>query len=139
MFRALFVYYKGIITYLFFGVCTTAVNVIVYYLCAHQLHFSMGISTIVAWSLAVSVAYVTNKKWVFGSGSWKKSVIIREALSFIFCRLLTGVLDLVIMFVSVGCFGWDDLVMKLLSNVLVIILNYVASKQIIFRMRGRNI
>ena len=66
-------------------------------------------------------------------------MIIREALSFIFCRLLTGVLDLVIMFVSVGCFGWDDLVMKLLSNVLVIILNYVASKQIIFRMRGRNI
>ena len=70
MFRALFVYYKGIITYLFFGVCTTAVNVIVYYLCAHQLHFSMGISTIVAWSLAVSVAYVKNG--YLGAGPGKR-------------------------------------------------------------------
>lgn len=134
-----FVRYKSIIFYLFFGVCTTMVNFFVYFLCAYPLHFPMWISTIIAWSLAVTFAFVTNKKWVFESGSWEKNVIIGEAISFFLCRLMTGGMDLVIMFVCVGFMGWNDLVMKILSNVLVIVFNYIASKMVIFKKDGGNI
>ena len=131
--------YKSIIAYLFFGVCTTVVNFIVYYLCAHPLHFPLGISTIIAWFFAVAFAFVTNKKWVFESRSWQRKVIIGEAISFVICRLVTGVMDLVIMIVCAGFIGWNDLIMKMISNVLVIVLNYAASKMIIFKESGRNI
>ena len=61
--------------------------------------------------------------------------MLREIVSFVSCRLLTGLMDLAIMFVCVDLLGLNDLVIKILSNVLVIILNYIASKCLIFRKK----
>ena len=80
-------------------------------------------------------AYVTNKKWVFESKLWKKSVIISEAIPFLLCRLATGAIDLAIMFVGVEIMGHNDLTIKMFSNILVIILNYIASKMVIFKKK----
>ena len=65
--RALFEKYKDVIAYLFFGVCTTVVNVVVYWLAAHPCGLGTMPSAVIAWIAAVLFAYVTNKKWVFHS------------------------------------------------------------------------
>ncbi len=127
--------YKSLILYLFFGVATTVVNLVVYYLCSHVLQLSTVVSTCVAWFLAVVFAYVTNRKWVFESKAKEFKDVLREIISFFSCRLATGILDVVIMYVCVDVLQWNDVVIKLLSNVLVIVLNYVASKLLIFTKR----
>ena len=131
--RKLFSRYKFIVAYLFFGVCSTVVNIAAYYVCAHTLFLATGLSTVVAWIFAVIFAYITNKLWVFESKSWERSMVIREAASFFACRLATGIFDVVFMMVMVDVLGWNDLWMKIISNVVVVIVNYIASRFVIFR------
>lgn len=133
--KKLFTRYRSVVAYLFFGVCTTLVNIAAYYICARIFHLNTSASVIVAWFLAVIFAFLTNKSWVFGSKSWDIKIVTRELISFIICRAATGVMDLVIMLVTVDILHWNDMAMKIISNVLVIILNYVASKLIIFKKR----
>lgn len=129
----LLIKYKGIILYFFFGGCTTMINIITYYICARVFGLSTEISTIVAWLLSVLFAYLTNKQFVFESKSWNKKILLKEMFSFFTCRVLTGVLDLVIMMAGVIWLHLYDIGVKIFSNLLVIILNYIASKIIIFR------
>lgn len=130
--------YKHMLAYVFFGVCTTAVNVFVYFLCARLMGLNTAWSTILAWFFAVLFAFLTNKSLVFGSKSWERSLLIRELSAFYLCRLATGVIDLVTMILTVDVLGWNDVLMKFVSNVIVIVLNYVASRFIIFK-KGREI
>lgn len=125
--------YKSFIAYAVFGVFTTVVNIVTYNICYYNLEINNTLSNIFAWVLAVTFAYLTNKVWVFHSKSWKWEVLRKEVPAFISCRLATGVMDLLIMFVCVDVMGWHAMLMKLLSNVLVIILNYVFSKLVIFK------
>ena len=128
--------YKDIIPYLFFGVCTTVVNVAVYGIAAYLFNMTTMPSTIIAWVLAVLFAYVTNRKWVFQSEAegWKE--IRREVISFLGCRLATGVVDWGCMFFFVDILSMNDMVIKVMANILVIVLNYVASKLVIFKKRN---
>ncbi len=125
--------YRGIILYAIFGLLTTVVNVGVYYLCFSVIALSNVVSTLLAWFISVLFAFVTNKIWVFESRSFEAVVLLREALSFFSCRLLTGALDLVIMYVAVDVMGWNEMLWKLISNVIVIVSNYCASRILIFR------
>ena len=127
--------YQSFIAYAVFGILTTIVNIVVYGVCYNRLGLSNTVSNVFAWILAVTFAYLTNKIWVFDSKSWSWSVLKREIIAFISCRIATGVLDIVIMFVCVDILEWHALLMKIASNVLVIILNYVFSKLIIFKKR----
>lgn len=129
--------YKDVIPYMFFGVCTTIVNVAAYWISAHLMYLPVMVSTIIAWFLAVLFAYITNRKWVFHSKVRVPGEIMREMVSFFMCRLVTGVVDWMCMFFLVGLFGLNDVIIKFIDNVVVIILNYVASKLVIFRNRGR--
>ena len=131
----LFKKYQQPILYLFFGVCTTAVNIITYYITAHMLSLSVILSTCLAWVISVIFAYVTNKWWVFESKSLRLKAVIQEFLSFTGCRLFTGACDLLIMFIFVDCLGVNDLFVKITSNALVVVLNYIFSKMIIFKRK----
>ena len=124
--------YKSQLLYLFFGGCTTLVNVAVYGLCAHVAELSTTWSTVIAWVASVLFAYLTNRTWVFESRAGTARDVLREMGSFFLCRLATGLLDLAIMYVCVDRLGLPDMPVKLLSNVVVIVLNYVASKLFIF-------
>ena len=127
--------HKSFIFYGIFGVMTTIVNLVVYNLCYYQMGISNTLSNVFAWILAVTFAYLTNKSWVFGSKSWAWEVLKKEVPAFISCRLATGIMDIVIMFIFVDILGWHAMLMKVISNVLVIILNYVFSKLIIFKKK----
>lgn len=131
--KKLYEKYKDVIPYLFFGVCTTVVNVVVYWGCAHPLGLGVMPSTIIAWVLAVLFAFVTNRKWVFHSDKTGTREIAKEMLMFFTCRLATGAVDWICMFVFVDLLGLNDLIIKFCANVIVIVLNYLASKIVIFK------
>ena len=124
--------YKSQLLYLFFGGCTTLVNVVVYGVCTRMASLSTTVSTVIAWVVSVLFAYITNRTWVFESRARTVPGVLRELWSFLLCRLVTGALDLLIMYLCVDLLGLPDIPIKLLSNLLVIVLNYVASKLIIF-------
>jgi putative flippase GtrA len=132
-FKGLYEKNKDMIPYAIFGVLTTVVNIAVYWLIAHPLEFAVMPSTIIAWIAAVLFAYITNRRWVFNSEAHTTQEIVREIVTFFAFRLGTGVVDWACMFVFVDILSFNDVVIKFIANVIVIILNYVASKLIIFK------
>lgn len=130
--KELILKYREMIAYLFFGGCTTLVNIVSYFITYNVLNISNVISTVIAWIISVLFAYVTNRTFVFESSN-KGKAIIKEILSFFSCRILTGVMDVVIMYVAVDVLEFNSLLWKIISNVLVIIANYIFSKIYIFK------
>ncbi len=128
----LFKKYKSFIFYAFFGVCTTLVNLLFYRLFYFVLGISNVPSTVIAWLFAVLFAFITNKLWVFDSKSFEITTFLPELVKFFICRIATGLLDVLIMWIAVDKMRWNAMAWKLISNVLVIVLNYAASKLVIF-------
>ena len=122
-----------IIAYLIFGVLTTLVNYVVYLPCYNLLGLSAAVSNAIAWVVAVAFAYLTNKPFVFKSHDWSIKIVLPELTKFVACRIGSGVLETVILLVTVDLLNWDGNVMKLVTSVLVVILNYVGSKLFVFR------
>ena len=114
--KALLQKYKDIVLYVVFGGLTTLVNIVSFYVLEQLLAVATVPATCVAWALS-------------------RRGILREMGSFFLFRLLSGLMDVAIMYVCVDLLGWNSMIIKVLSNVLVIIVNYVASKLVIFRKR----
>ena len=133
MIKKLMEMYKEVISYLFFGVLATVANFVVYFACTSIFDLNYLVANALSWAAAVAFAYVTNRTWVFKSKVHGFSSIIREMSTFVGCRLLSGVMDMAIMFISVDMIGISDAVAKFITQVVVVILNYVFSKLIIFR------
>ena len=131
--RTLIEKYWGILSYLFFGVLTTVVNYIVYLPCYNLLGISAAVSNVVAWAVAVAFAYLTNKPFVFKSNDWSAKAVIPELTKFVGSRIASGGLETLIIFVTVDLLTWNGNVMKLVTSVLVVIINYVASKLLVFK------
>ncbi len=149
--KSLFVKYKEIIMYLFFGVLTTAVSwlsyavfEILFGLIIPDAGLKIALANVLSWICAVLFAYITNKLWVFESKSWEKKLLIKEIISFVGSRLLTAPLEWVgvPLLVAVGLdatlFGIDGMIAKVVVSVAVVILNYVFSKLIVFRKSKRS-
>ena len=122
-----------VISYLFFGVLTTAVNYIVYLPCYNVLGLSGSASNAIAWVVAVAFAYLTNKPFVFRSYDWSMKTVIPELTKFVGCRVGSGALETAIIFLTVDTLSWNGNVMKLLTSVLVVVLNYIGSKLLVFK------
>lgn len=150
--KELYKKHKEIISYIFFGALTTAVSFVSYTVFVLVLDslgaknislfgatLSVCAANIVSWVCAVLFAFITNKLWVFESKSFEKSVALAEFVKFISSRIATGVLEIVLVpfliwiGLSQSLFGVDGLVAKLVVTVIVIILNYVLSKLLIFK------
>ena len=101
-----------------------------------------ALPVIISWILSVTFAFVTNRTVVFRSTEKRASGVLREAASFYAARLATLFVDLVIMFLLVDLTGiqnsWYELGCKLFSNVIILILNYVLSKLLVFRKKAGN-
>ena len=124
-----------ILVYLVFGVLTTAVNYIVYLPCYNLLHLSATVSNVIAWAAAVAFAYVTNKPFVFHSHDWSARTVIPELTRFIGTRLGSGGLETLVLLVFVDLLKGNGNVWKLLTSVLVVVLNYIGSKLLVFRKK----
>ena len=129
---------KEVLLYLIFGVLTTAVNFIVYTFFTRSLLVDELISNIFAWVFAVTFAYVTNKKYVFSSKSTTAKQLTKELTSFFLARLFSLGVDMSIMYIGIRVLFVFDMYVKLFSQVVIVILNYVLSKFIIFKKEDKN-
>ena len=133
--RALIEKHWDIVSYLFFGVCTTIVNYLVYIPCYNLLGMSASVSNMVAWVVAVAFAYLTNKPFVFKSNDWSASTVVPELTKFVGCRIGSGVAETIVLFLTVDLLGWNGNIWKLVTQVMVTVMNYVASKLVVFRKK----
>ena len=124
-----------LVSYLFVGVATTVVNYVVYYLATRVLSMGVMAGTWTAWVAAVAFGYVANKAFVFHTHCDGALALLREALGFFSMRLVSLGMETVLMYLTVTVLGLNDLVMKLVINIVVIILNYVFSKLFIFKKK----
>lgn len=127
--------YREIISYLVFGFLTTVITLLVYYLLTLTIidpknPIFLQIANIVSWIVGVLFAYVTNRKFVFQSKNDEK---LKEISKFIFARVITLVMDMLIMFVGVTILKGNDKIIKIISQVIVIVSNYLFSKILVFR------
>ena len=127
--------YNSLITYAVFGICTTIINILAFYLLYNVLEIKNVPANIIAWVLAVLFAFITNKLFVFKSKSMDFKTLFTEGVSFFACRFLTGVLDVLIMCFAVDVFFQNSTLWKIISNIIVIILNYIVSKVFVFNKK----
>lgn len=133
MLKQLFVRYRDVIVYLVLGVLTTCVNYAVYLPLYNWLGFSAAISNTIAWVAAVIFAFLTNKPFAFKSLDWSLKTIIPEACKFVGCRIGSGALETLVILVFVDWLQFDGNIIKLITSVAVVILNYFASKLFVFK------
>ncbi len=133
--KQLFFRYYDLIIYLVFGVLTTVVNYLVYLPCYNLLGINASFSNLIAWVVAVIFAFLTNKPFVFRSHDWSANVVVPELIKFVGTRIGSGGLETGILFLAVDLLGMNGNVWKLLTSVLVVILNYIGSKLLVFRKK----
>src|SRR5665648_651822 len=131
-FVTLFMKYKEVLNYIIFGVLTTVVNWIVFQLCIEIFSINWSIANVIAWIFAVIFAYVTNRIIVFQSSS---PHVIKELLLFVQFRLVSLLLEMIIMFVLIEMIFFEPFASKIVTSVVVVIANYIFSKAVIFRYR----
>ena len=125
--------YSDLIIYLILGVLTTIVNFVVYFPLHNYLSMSASVSNIIAWVVAVLFAFLTNKPWAFKSNDWSAKVAIPEFVKFVGCRIGSGLLETLFLLVTVDFLLWNGNIMKIVVSIAVVIINYFASKFLVFR------
>jgi putative flippase GtrA len=133
--KKIYLKYKEIINYLIVGGLTTVVSLAVYYLLVIIFlnpddAFQLQIANIISWIAGVTFAYFTNRKFVFES---KENNKLKEASKFVLARVITLVMDMLIMFLGVTVLHGNDKIMKLVSQIVITISNYVFSKIFVFK------
>lgn len=127
--------------YLVFGVLSTIVNIVTagftYYVVFARFseQWKVNLSTMIAILAAWIFAYVTNKLYVFDSRKDTVKELLQEILSFIGCRIITAIVELIIMNIFVTRLQFNYMIMKIVSNVIVILLNFIFSKLFIFKKK----
>ncbi|MFR2313145.1 MAG: GtrA family protein [Weissella confusa] len=130
----LLVKFRSQILYLFFGVLTTVINIVVYAL-LRMTDMPVQVSYWLAWFITVLAAYLTNRKWVFNSQASTPREYFDEIVKFYVARLATGLIGSGIMIIGVKWLHQNDMLWNIIQNVFVIVTNYVLSKLVIFRAK----
>ena len=133
--KDLFVRYWEVLSYLIFGVLTTAVNYLVYLPVYNLVGLSAALRNAIAWVVAVAFAYLTNKPFVFKSHDWSAKTVIPELTKFVGCRVASGAAETLILLLTVDILHWNGNLWKLVTSVLVVVMNYIASKLAVFRKK----
>ena len=127
--------YEELINYLIIGILTTIVSLATYYLLTLTIldannKVYLQIANIISWIACVTFAYFTNRKYVF---KVKNKSNIKEVINFYLSRISTLLIDMIIMYIFVSILKYDNRIVKLIAQVVIIILNYTLSKFIVFK------
>ncbi|MBC8534643.1 GtrA family protein [Yeguia hominis] len=123
------------ILYVVFGVLTTLINLAVFALCS-RLSIAWELGNGIAWIVSVLFAFITNKLFVFESKSFRFGIFLRELLSFFAARLFSLAVEYAGLWLLIDVLGWKEMLAKILMNIVVIILNYLLSKLLIFKKQA---
>lgn len=136
-FKTLLTKYKEVISYLFFGVLTTAVDFVSYYALTRIFHLDESLSNVIAQLIAIIFAYITNKLYVFEDKTKDIKSLAFQFGKFFSCRLVTLVVNALMFKIMIDYMSIHDMVTKAIVSVVVIILNYVFSKLLVFTKKGK--
>ena len=125
--------YKEVLLYLFFGVLTFIISIVSYGLLAIKLN--VLIANILSWILAVIFAYITNRVWVFDNIADKGRNNIYEMLRFITGRIFTLIVEELILYFFITRLEMDKIIVKIIAQIIVIVLNYIISKLLVFNRK----
>ncbi len=131
----LYIRYKEIINYLIFGVLTTLVNFCVYFFLVDISHIYYVYANVIAWFISVLFAYITNRAFVFNKVNFTLKAIIIEMSMFFAARFLSGFIETALLYIMVDKLSISNTISKISVAVIVVVLNYVFSKLIIFKRR----
>lgn len=147
-FEPVYVKRKEVLMYLFFGVCTTLVGYIFYYIPLEiinlpdkeilgiTVNLTVQVSNVISWICAVTFAYLTNRTWVFENKASGAAAVTKECADFFAGRLVTLVIENVLMNLMTVSAGIGDMLSKIIVSVVTVILNYIISKLFVFRKKG---
>lgn len=136
--KELYLKYKEVINYLIFGGLTTIVSFLTYYIVAKIFGIEEVTSNIFSWFCAVLFAYITNKIFVFNSKTNTVKETFKELVSFFLARIVSGMLcDVGTFAIMVKVFHINDIFSKIVTQVMVIVLNYIFSKLIVFKKKAK--
>ena len=119
--------------YLVFGALATVINIIFFAIAYNLMNLSTTISNIIAWITAVIFAYLTNKFFIFFTKAKNIKDLIREVVAFFGARVFTLVVETIFLNIFIDTLAYNSTIMKIISNILVIILNFIFSKLFIFK------
>lgn len=120
--------YKELILYGIFGVLTVIVNIISFKLLS-ILNIPLLYANTIAFFIAVVFAYYTNTKFVFNDKFTKENFI-----SFMSMRISTLFIDNIGLYYLVSI-SVDELIAKSIINIIIILINYICSKFIIYKKK----
>lgn len=133
LFERLMSQYKEMIVYGICGVLTTLVNYAIYFICTKAFSIHYLVSNIIAWVFSVIFAYLVNKIYVFVSLDWSRRTLLKEIWQFVAARIFSGVAETFLLILFVDMMGYRDSVIKIIAGIMVIIMNYLFSKLVIFK------
>ena len=131
-----------IITYIFYGVLTTIVNLAIYYgfygifVAIFDSALGVAILNTIAWLVAMLFAFITNKLIVFKSKNISFAVMIKELSAFAIARLASLFMEMIIVVPTAAIFPNSDtinFIAKIIAQIVVVISNYIFSKLFIFK------
>ena len=122
---------KEIILYILFGVLTTFVNITTFLLFETLLNYK--VANIIAFIISIFFAYITNKLYVFESRKTASKYVMLELINFFISRIVTFLIDILLMILLVEILDINSLQSKFFVNIIVIVLNYIISKRVVFK------
>ena len=125
--------YREIMMYIIMGIFTTIVNIVSFYILTSAFEMDYKAATVAAWILSVLFAYVTNKRYVFQQKTAGMRSLVKELMAFFSVRVLSLAIDLAMMILLVSQFHMNETLAKIADNVIIVVVNYAASKWIVFR------
>ena len=131
--KALCIKYKEVLLYLIFGGLTTVVSLASFWLFTYPLHINVLIANVLSWICAVTFAYFTNAKWVFEAKPQSRGEAVKQFVSFYVGRLATLGVEEAILLVFVTLLHGNEMIVKVIAQVVVVVLNYVVSKLFVFK------
>lgn len=131
--KQLLLQYRELIIYAVCGVLTTLVNYAIYFVCTKLFSIHYIVSNIIAWIFSVIFAYLVNKIYVFVSLDWSRRKLLKEIWQFVAARIFSGVAETLLLIIFVDMMHYRDSIIKIIAGILVIVMNYLFSKWIIFK------
>lgn len=129
--------YQEVIAYLFWGIITTVINIGIYALLMYTTNWNYQINNTIAWFISVVVAFISNKAFVFKSQSASLGQTTLEFISFTGGRVATLLIEYVILWIGISQLHGNEIVVKIIDNVVVVIINYFWSKWAVFNTKTK--
>lgn len=131
--------HKEMLLYLFFGGLSFIVSIGTYALFNVMFSINELIANILSWVITVMFAFLTNRVWVFNSPTKSTNEFIRQLFAFYGGRIVTLIIEEMILFIFITWLNFSSMIVKIIAQIIVIILNYIISKLVIFKKERNNI